>query len=180
MRELVFISSPYSHKDPEVMELNYELVSKFVLKLINSGVNATSPIAYGHPLVKLGKLPSSWEFWEEFCLSFLERSSKMIVYKIPGWENSIGMKAEIEFAEKNNIPIEYVEYVIRDSSKSNLNHDRIKTYIDWIVKYKNDKTGNQFKVSLLNNKWVSENSIENFEDLIFIKPVGLNKYGISR
>jgi hypothetical protein len=109
-RKIVFISSPYSHPDDKVRESNFKIVSKLAADLNSKGIVAVSPITYGHTLLNFKAMPTDWKFWKEFCLTFLEKSSELIVYKMPGWENSIGMKEEIEFAKKLNIPIRYMEY----------------------------------------------------------------------
>jgi len=109
-RKIVFISSPYSHPDDEIRESNFKIVSKLAADLNSQGTVAVSPITYGHTLLQFKEMPSNWEFWKEFCLTFLEKSHELIVYKMPGWENSRGMKEEIEFAKKLNIPITYMEY----------------------------------------------------------------------
>jgi hypothetical protein len=109
-RKIVFISSPYSHPDDEIRESNFKIVSKLAAELNSKGIVAVSPITYGHTLLNFKEMPTDWEFWKEFCLTFLEKSSEVIVYKMPGWENSRGMKEEIEFAKNLNIPIRYMEY----------------------------------------------------------------------
>jgi hypothetical protein len=69
-----------------------------------------SPITYGHTLLEYHEMPSNWDFWKKFCLSFLERCDEMIVYQMPGWENSRGVKEEIEFAKSKGIKITYQEF----------------------------------------------------------------------
>lgn len=110
-RKIVFISSPYSHPDDQVRENNFRIVSKLAAELNSQGIVAVSPITYGHTLLNFKDMPTDWQFWKEFCLTFLEKSSEVIVYKMPGWENSIGIKEEIEFAKSRNIPVKYLEYI---------------------------------------------------------------------
>ena len=69
-----------------------------------------SPIAYGHNLLKYHDMPSDWVFWKNFCLSFLECSEEMIVYKLEGWDKSTGVLDEIEIAKSMNIPIIYLDH----------------------------------------------------------------------
>jgi hypothetical protein len=110
MKKLIYIGSPYSHTDPEVVEENYRRVSRLAAKLCSEGKVAFSPITYGHTLLGFVQMPNDWEFWKSFCLSFLEHSEELIVYKMPGWENSKGLAAEIEFATEKNIKITWIEY----------------------------------------------------------------------
>lgn len=108
--KLIFISSPYSHWNDDVVEENYLKVAKLAAKLCSEGEVAITPIAYGHNLLKLRSFPSDWEFWKNFCLTLLSRCDEMIVYKMDGWDKSKGVAEEIKFAELNNIPIKYIEY----------------------------------------------------------------------
>lgn len=110
MEKLVYIGSPYSHPDKDVMEKNFRLVSTFAANLCAEGRVAFSPITYGHTLLGFREMPHTWEFWQNFCLSFLAQSDELMVYKMPGWENSRGLAEEIEFAKELGIKITYIEH----------------------------------------------------------------------
>ena len=110
MSKLIFISSPYNHWDDSVIESNYFKVAKFAAKLCSEGFVVISPIVYGHNLLKLRDFPSDWEFWQNFCLTLLDRCDEMIVYKMDGWDKSRGVKGEIEFATNKGIKIIYTDY----------------------------------------------------------------------
>ncbi len=92
------------------MEENYRRVSRLAAKLCAKGSVAFSPITYGHTLLGFVQMPNDWEFWKSFCLSFLENSEELIVYKMPGWESSKGLAAEIEYATEKNIKISWIDY----------------------------------------------------------------------
>lgn len=106
---MIYIASPYNHIDPTLVELNYTLVSQYTAKLVSQGITAISPITYGHTLLKFEKMPTSWEFWTDFCLSILVRCDELWIYQIPGWDISLGVATEIEFAKQHNISIKYIE-----------------------------------------------------------------------
>jgi hypothetical protein len=106
---MIFVSSPYTHADPEKMEENYRTVSFYSSKLCSEGVVAISPILYGHTAVKFHPMPTDWDFWKNFCLTILDKCVEIHVLKMPGWELSKGMKEEMEFARKRNIKITYIE-----------------------------------------------------------------------
>lgn len=110
MEEIIYIGSPYSHTDKAVMEENYRRVSRLAADLCSQGKVAFSPITYGHTLLGFRGMPADWEFWQNFCLSFLVKADKLLVYKMPGWESSKGLEAEISFARDHNIAIEYLEW----------------------------------------------------------------------
>ena len=109
-KRLIYIGSPYSHHDPDVVEENYKKVSRLAARLCSKGHVAFSPITYGHTLLGFENMPGDWEFWRSFCLTFLEKSDELLVYKMEGWENSKGLAAEIEYALEKNIPVRWVEF----------------------------------------------------------------------
>lgn len=110
MNKLIFISSPYSNPDDRVRIQNYKDITLYTAKLCSTGIVAFSPIAYGHNLVDFHPMPTDWEFWKNFCLQFLERSDELWVVKMPGYDRSIGVAEEVQYALDNGIPVKYVDY----------------------------------------------------------------------
>lgn len=110
--KLIFVSSPYTNPDEEIRQKNYQDVSEFTADLIEKGHVVFSPILFGHTVSNIKKgMPTDWDFWKNFCLSFLIKCDELIVYQMDGWDRSIGVKEEIEFAEKNGIKILYCPYL---------------------------------------------------------------------
>jgi len=109
-RKLIYLACPYSHKDPEVRQARYEKISKIAAALVSKGIHAFSPITYGHTLIDFVKMPGNWEFWQEFCLVFLQHADELWVYKFEDWEKSMGIRAEIDYATLKKIPIKYLDH----------------------------------------------------------------------
>jgi hypothetical protein len=112
MSKLIYIASPYSHKDPEEIDRNFERVSKYTAQCTSLGEVVLSPITHGHTLSQFVKMPQNWEFWQNICETMLINCDSLRVLKMNGWETSEGVTAEIEFAKAHGIPIEYVEFNI--------------------------------------------------------------------
>jgi hypothetical protein len=110
MSKVIFISSPYNHHTPEVVEDNFKKVSTFAAKLCSEGHVALSPITNGHTLLGFKEMPATWEFWQNFCLSLLSKADEMYVYQMEGWDKSGGVASEIQFAIEHNIPVKYIPY----------------------------------------------------------------------
>jgi hypothetical protein len=106
---LIYLGSPFSHADPAVRRWRYEQVSRFTVELLKSGVHAFSPIVYGFEMAERFGLCGSWEFWERLDLEFLSLCKELRVYMLPGWRESKGLSAEIQFAENYGIPITFAE-----------------------------------------------------------------------
>lgn len=107
--EIVYLATPYTHANPRVLTRRFNLVNKAAANLINSGHFVFSPISMNHGIKLAADLPCLWSFWEAYDSAFLRRCSKMFVLKLPGWEKSVGVSAEIAIAKKLKIPIEYLE-----------------------------------------------------------------------
>ena len=105
----VYLAVPYTHKNPRVLTRRFNLVNKAAAKLINQGYYVFSPISMNHPIKLADDLPCLWEFWAAYDTAYLEVCNKMFVLKLPGWDKSVGVTAEIEIAKKLKIPIEYLE-----------------------------------------------------------------------
>lgn len=86
----------------------YLLAEKATLVFLKLGHYVFSPIAYNHPMGR-HDLPTDWAFWEPFDKAFLERCTAVIVIKLPGWNVSVGVAAEVEWADKLKIPVYYIE-----------------------------------------------------------------------
>jgi hypothetical protein len=113
---MIIVSGPYSHKDPAVKELRIKTIAKACVKLMADGKThlATSPLLYGLSLISHTqegdvKLPDSYEFWEKFCLAFVEVGTELYVLNLDGWEESGGTKGEIIKAKELKIPVYLVD-----------------------------------------------------------------------
>lgn len=110
MSKIIYFASPYSHNDKEIVEERYRLTANKVAELTANGEIVLSPIVYGHTLLQFKEMPGDWEFWKNFCQSFLIKSDEMLIFKLPGWDKSEGIISEIELAESLGIKISYIEY----------------------------------------------------------------------
>ena len=90
---MIYIASPYSHPDKYIREHRYVLVLTYTHLCMKQDEIVFSPIAYGHEFMRFG---------EEYM-----PSDRLRVFKIEGWDKSVGVREEIQFAEHLNIPVEY-------------------------------------------------------------------------
>ena len=104
---IIYLGSPYSHPDPQTMQLRYEVVRDYAAFLINQGAFVFSPIVYGHEMAKHNAMPTDAVWWESFNFAFLARSNELHVCCMDGWKESKGLQAEIDFAKKNDISIAF-------------------------------------------------------------------------
>ena len=94
---MIYIVSPYTHSDPTVREQRFDAACAAAAVLMRAGHIVYSPVVYGHSLVQRG-LPCDWPFWERHARWHLERCDEVVVLMLDGWDESVGVRAEIEIA----------------------------------------------------------------------------------
>jgi hypothetical protein len=109
---LIYLSSPYSDQDQTVREYRHIQARRFVAReLLDNNRIIFSPIVHYHELAQAEGLPGSFEFWQPVNRHFIENSETLIVLRLPGWQDSIGVHAEVEIAIENGLLIEYADPV---------------------------------------------------------------------
>ena len=108
--KLIYLAVPYTHPNREVVELRFKAVNKVAAKLMGAGAGVFSPISHTHPIAEEGSLPKGWDYWERYDRLMISRSDMVMVLKLPGWKDSVGVAKEILIAQELKIPVEYIEY----------------------------------------------------------------------
>ena len=106
---LVYLACPYSDPDPAVQVERFEAANRAAAMLLKEGYNVFSPISMCHPIAVQAGLPGNFEFWERFDRAYLAVSNKLFVLRVPGWEISTGVNAEIQIAREKGITILYID-----------------------------------------------------------------------
>lgn len=110
---LIYLASPFTSEDKNLEYKRYEQVVQVLAKLTLQGYAVFSPIAHSYRAAKLLGLDGSWEFWQPVDIALLNRSDKLMVLCLEGWEDSVGVRAEIDHARErgdNGIPVEYLDF----------------------------------------------------------------------
>src|ERR1035437_6004172 len=103
---MIYLASPYSDPDPAVMASRHKQMLSITAAYMRSFLPVFSPIVHCHELALTHSLPTDFEFWKNYCLDMLHASAVLYVIKLPGWEDSKGIKAEVAYAHTNLIPVE--------------------------------------------------------------------------
>jgi hypothetical protein len=113
-RTLTYLAAPYSHKDHHMMVVRFLAINQYAAKLMSRGDYIFSPISHTHPIAEAGingtPLPRGWDFWEGYDRRMLSCCDRILVLRLPGWEQSTGVQAEIKIGKELGIPVEYVDY----------------------------------------------------------------------
>lgn len=106
---MIYLASPYTHPNEAIRIRRFILARDFVHSHLCENVILFSPIVYTHQLAMTHQMPVEAQFWKFFNEDILRKADSMWVLKIDGWDESVGVLHEIEFAAKIRLPIEYKE-----------------------------------------------------------------------
>jgi hypothetical protein len=106
----IYLASPYSHPDPDIMESRFEAVAIATAYLMDiEGSVVYSPIVHSHIVAKYLDNFLDHEFWLTQDRSHISTCDKLIVYKLEGWDKSFGVSWEIGLCNGLGIIVEYLE-----------------------------------------------------------------------
>ena len=94
-----YLAAPFNHPDPAVMQERFDRITEIAGKLIKEGTFVFSPITH-NILIREKMDMTNWNAWGPYDLTMLSLCDQLLLTKLPGWENSKGMQAEIAFAEE--------------------------------------------------------------------------------
>jgi len=111
----IFISFPYAGITPEQTQKRVGIAKLYSMNLVTEGKAPYAPAIMGDTMLAEFKISMNIDYdpgftaWELFCYSYLDICDEMHVLMLPGWEDSVGVKAEITRAERHDIEIKYIE-----------------------------------------------------------------------
>ena len=105
-----YMATPYS-KYEDGMAAAFCGAAKGAARLVMEGVKVFSPITHTHPIATLGGLdPLDHKIWMPADEPFMRLSYGLIVYKLPGWEDSDGVECEIGAFRQWGRPVEFLTH----------------------------------------------------------------------
>jgi len=96
---MIYLASPYTHEDPFVREDRYLRAMQALSFLLRDGHVVYSPIVHCHEMAKILDIPKESDFWWNYNKGMIEASRGILILRLDGWEQSIGIKQEREYAE---------------------------------------------------------------------------------
>lgn len=105
---MIYLASPYTHEDPEVMQERYEKAALCLTNMMKEGYIVYSPIVHCHEIAVKYDLPKDFDFWMRQDIGVLRHCEKMYVIAIPGYQESKGVNFEKEFCEQAGIPVVHI------------------------------------------------------------------------
>jgi len=105
---MIYLASPYSDPDPGIEQHRFDAVCQAAAALMQRGMLVFSPIAHSHPIARFG-LPKDWAFWHRYDRAFLAQCDELWVLMLPGWNRSVGVRAEMRIAMEMGKPVRLVD-----------------------------------------------------------------------
>lgn len=102
---MIYLASPYSHPLQSVRRARYHAACRAAALCMANGVRVFSPIAHSHPIEATGLFRGGHDWWLPYDLAFLALCSEVWVLRLDGWQDSVGVMAEIEAAGERGIPV---------------------------------------------------------------------------
>lgn len=111
---LIYLSAPYTHPEKEVQAARLLLVNRFAAKIISEDrLLVYSPLSHGAAIFP-ERCPVPTEFWRRHESAIMQACSELWVLELEGWEQSIGVAAEIRLAEELGLPVKRIQVKIEE------------------------------------------------------------------
>jgi hypothetical protein len=105
---MIYLASPYSDPNPNIMQLRYDLVCEACAGLAKMTLVVYSPIAHWHPIATKYNLPKSHHFWRSHNYTMIRLCDQFLILTIDGWEASEGIKDDKKYALGKEKLIRYI------------------------------------------------------------------------
>jgi hypothetical protein len=103
--KLYYLASPFSHANPFVQNVRYEMINYIAAQLTLDGYMLIEPIGSCFDKSRKYELPGGYEYWKTRDRKLIEHSEGIIVAKMEGWSYSVGVTDEIVHAKELGLPV---------------------------------------------------------------------------
>jgi hypothetical protein len=117
--KLIYLAVPYTHSNEAIEERRFEIVTRVSAELAKRKISNISPITQSHLQNRMVNIPGTWDFWKNIDKIILEKCDVLVVLRLNGWDESIGVMEEMDIALNNNIPIIFLDLEFGKSDTTN-------------------------------------------------------------
>ena len=104
---LIYLASPYSHKSEAVREYRFLVARYFTITALRNRQPIFSPIVYGRDMEH--QIGTDYQRWQTLNDAMIRACREFWVLQIDGWEDSRGVRHELQLAKSLRKPITYLE-----------------------------------------------------------------------
>lgn len=105
---IVMVLSPYTDGDYGVVQRRVEQTQDYFMKLLELGMTPFSAIMQCHDVSNRKEIAGTFTQWGKYCLDMMSIADEIHVLMLDGWEESVGVRQEIEHAKSLNLQVSYV------------------------------------------------------------------------
>jgi hypothetical protein len=106
---MIYVANPYIGTNKE-MSNRYEHTCAYVAKLCREYQICYAPIVHFHAVAICHELPRDSNYWRACNVAMLRRSEALHVLQLDGWDQSDGVKFEMDLAAKLNLLIRLIRW----------------------------------------------------------------------
>src|SRR5437016_3073890 len=100
----VYLASPFSiYRYGHTAAVQH--ISAIAKELVEAEIRLFCPVAHSWPLIQAGLDPLDRDRWNKINAPFLRACSVLVIAKLRGWEDSVGIAHEVEQFTAANKPI---------------------------------------------------------------------------
>ena len=100
VKQYFYLATVYT-KHPQGLEVAFQEACKVAAKFMKMGIKVFCPIAHSHPIALYGGLSQTeHSFWMEQDRPLMDHACGLLVVRMKGWEQSEGIRQEIETFKK--------------------------------------------------------------------------------
>jgi hypothetical protein len=103
-----YLATPYS-KYPHGLDVAFQHAAEQAGLFVRNGHAVYSPIVHTHPIaIAAGINPLDHELWLDFDRPMMLAAIGLVVCRMEGWTDSVGIRFEIQAFEKMQKPVYYM------------------------------------------------------------------------
>src|SRR5574337_1237586 len=107
----IYLASPFWNDDPKIRVKRFKSACKAAANIFEKYGDqyiVLSPIAHSYSVSKYGKMPVPDPRWYDWDRALLEVCDEVWVLDIDGWNESVGVQKEIQWAKEADKPLKMV------------------------------------------------------------------------